>query len=64
VFCYRVLWFIVIVAAFGLFGYMLWRNVTKLMSYPSSVDIKDEYVTPLTFPTVTICNENQYRQDV
>ena len=45
----------------GLFSFMLSNNINKLQSYPSNVEITVTYVTPLDFPTVTICNENKYR---
>ena len=58
---YRLVWAIILCVAISLFSYMLIKNINRLSSYPTNVDIKVEYVTPLDFPAVTICNENKYR---
>ena len=58
---YRLFWFVILIAALGLFSYMVSLNVLKLMSFPVSVDVNDDYQIPLDFPAVTICNENKFR---
>ena len=58
---FRIFWLAIIITAFGLFTFMLSKNIMKLLSYPVSVDIRDEYKESLDFPAVTICNENRFR---
>ena len=48
-------------AAGGLFIYMVTLNVFKLLSFPVSVDVNDDFQIPLDYPAVTICNVNKYR---
>ena len=57
----RVIWVLIVTIAFGLFTYMVTNDIIKLMSFPVSVDVSDEYQIPLDFPAVTICNENSLR---
>ena len=60
-FACRVLWFLVTLAAISLFLVQVGLRIYDYYDYKSNVDVKLIYVDKLEFPSVTICNQNNYR---
>lgn len=60
-FCFRLLWAVIVLIATAVLLYVVVYNVQRLMSYPKNIDINIEYRDSMPFPAVTICNLNQYR---
>ncbi|CAH1802002.1 unnamed protein product [Owenia fusiformis] len=57
----RVIWFFLVVTGFALFTNQLVTSFLYYFSYPMSVTVKINYNTTLTFPAVTVCNQNAFR---
>src|SRR4051812_36357833 len=59
----KTMWWILIIASLALAFYQIQERFTNYVSFPSSVNINVVPATRLTFPQITICNENQYRRN-
>ncbi|CAH1802000.1 unnamed protein product [Owenia fusiformis] len=57
----RVIWLCLVVTGFALFTHQLITSFLYYFSYPMSVTMKINYNTTLTFPAVTVCNQNAFR---
>ncbi|CAH1801999.1 unnamed protein product [Owenia fusiformis] len=60
----RVVWLCLVVTGFALFTNQLITSFLYYFSYPMSVTVKINYNTTVTFPAVTICNQNAFRATV
>ena len=58
---YRFLWFLVVMVAVLLFVGQVGMRVAVYFQYKSNVAVKVNYVDQIEFPSVTICNQNNYR---
>ena len=57
----RTLWALVTVAALIGFLYFMISKLVLLLQYPKAVNVEVVFVQEITFPAVTICNENYFR---
>ncbi|XP_071509964.1 acid-sensing ion channel 1C-like [Diadema antillarum] len=58
----RMVWLVVLLAAMGVMGYQIFDRCRYFAGHPKSVDVEINYVTELTFPTVALCNYNNFRR--
>ena len=62
VFCIsRILWFFVVIIGVTLFVYQVTDRVIVYYQRNTNVDVAIKYVPSVEFPSVTICNQNQFR---
>ncbi|XP_032225908.2 acid-sensing ion channel 3 isoform X2 [Nematostella vectensis] len=54
----RVIWLLVVLAAFCGFGYQLYKSITFYYEWPTVTAMTTEWDEELDFPAVTICNLN------
>jgi hypothetical protein len=59
--CRRVAWVIVVGAALCGFGYLVHIKLTTLKANQKTVNVEVNYNESLTFPALTICNQNKFR---
>jgi hypothetical protein len=57
----RVIWVIIFIASTALFVYLVATKIQLLVKKDNKIDIKVNYPVQLSFPAVTICNQNKYR---
>lgn len=62
--CVRIMWFILLLAAFAGCGYMIYRAIYTYFQYPISTQISNTKEIPSQFPTVTFCNINPFIKPV
>jgi len=55
----RSFWLLLILAGAAFTTYQIQNRIRYYLSHPVKVIIQEEYEEEMTFPTVTICNENQ-----
>ena len=60
----RIIWIIIVCTSTGLFMYLTFDKLNKLLSRPKSVNFEVNYPDYVPFPAVTICNANKYRYRV
>ena len=58
---YRISWALVLLAAAGFLLYVVIEKLKYYYSYPSTISFDVKYNDSMTFPAVTICNQNPYR---
>ena len=61
VFTFRILWLAVVTIAVLVFVGQVATRVVVYFQYKSNVAVTVNYVNQIDFPTVTICNQNNYR---
>ena len=61
VFKNRIIWFCVVIIALGLFPGQVGNRIVVYRQHKTNVDVKIHHLEKLKFPSVTICNENNYR---
>ena len=59
--CYRFLWLGVVVAAIAVFVGQVSERIVVYYQYKTNVAVTVNYVDRIDFPSVTICNQNNYR---
>ena len=59
--CSRIIWILVLLTALGLFLALVIQNIITLSKHPKTVDVEINYNSTMTFPTLTICNQNTFR---
>ena len=60
-FVIRILWFFVVVIGVTLFVYQVTDRIIVYYQRNTNVDVEVKYVSSVEFPSVTICNQNQFR---
>ena len=55
----RSLWVLLLVAGAGFTTFQIQHHVQYYFSWPVNVDVTEDHREEMTFPTVTICNENR-----
>jgi len=55
----RSLWILLLVAGAAFTTFQIQHQIRRYFSWPVNVDITEDYQEEMTFPTVTICNENR-----
>ena len=60
-FIIRFLWFFVILIGVTLFAYQVTDRIIVYYQRNTNVDVAVKYVPSVEFPSVTICNQNQFR---
>ena len=60
-FIIRILWFFVVIIGVTLFGYQVTDRIIVYYQRNTNVDVEVKYVSSVEFPSVTICNQNQFR---
>ena len=60
-FFHRILWLCFICGAVALFSYFVISQAIYLADLPKTVDVEVIFNESITFPTVTICNQNLFR---
>ena len=55
------MWFIIVVIGVTLFIYQVTDRVIVYYQRNTNVDVAVKYVQSVEFPSVTICNQNQFR---
>ena len=60
-FVIRILWFFAIVIGVLLFAYQVTDRIIVYYQRNTNVDVAVKYVPSVNFPSVTICNQNQFR---
>jgi len=55
----RSIWLLLVLMGAALTAYQIQERIGYFFSYPVNVIIREEYTNEMTFPTVTMCNENQ-----
>ncbi len=60
-FFFRLVWVCILLLAAGTFGFLIYNKAVYLMGNPKNVNLEVTYAPSLTFPAVTICNENKYK---
>ncbi|GFN78025.1 acid-sensing ion channel 1 [Plakobranchus ocellatus] len=58
--CRRLLWLIMILTMTVLLGTTLYKQISRLREYPTRTVIQATMNSELTFPAVTLCNQNPY----
>ncbi len=58
---FRLIWICIILLAAGTFGLLIYNKAIYLRGNPKNVNLEVTYAPSMTFPAVTICNENHYR---
>ena len=58
---FRILWFFVVVLGVTLFVYQVTDRIIVYYQRNTNVDVAVNYVPSVEFPSVTICNQNQFR---
>ncbi len=60
---FRILWFLIVGVASGLWIYQVGERTAVYLQHKSNVDVKVVYPESgaVQFPSVTICNQNNYR---
>ena len=58
---FRFLWFLVMTVSTSLFVYVTVNRLILYFKYTSKAAVEIAYVDKLAFPTVTVCNHNQFR---
>ena len=58
---FRILWFFVILIGVTLFIYQVTDRIIVYYQRNTNVDVAVKYVPSVEFPSVTICNQNQFR---
>ena len=58
---YRLIWLVLVIAAFTGFIFALAQQIEKLRRYPFDVVMEVKHEPNLSFPAVTICNHNFVR---
>ena len=58
---FRILWFFVVVIGLTLFVYQVTDRIIVYYQRNTNVDVAVKYVPSVEFPSVTICNQNQFR---
>ena len=58
---FRVLWCVVVIVAVTLFVSQVGQRMAVYFLYKTHVDVQVKYVETVDFPSVTICNQNNYR---
>ena len=54
----------VVIIAIGIFVGQVGTRIAVYFQYKTNVDVKVKYVDEIDFPSVTICNQNNYRYDL
>ena len=60
-FVIRILWFLVVIIGVMLFAYQVTDRVIIYYQHNTNVDVEVKYAPSVEFPSVTICNQNQFR---
>ena len=60
-FYFRLLWALIVLIAVGFFLYQVGERTDVFFMRKTTVDVKRVPESPLEFPSVTICNQNNYR---
>ena len=60
-FIIRILWLFVVVTGVTLFAYQVTDRIIVYYQRNTNVDVEVKYVSSVEFPSVTICNQNQFR---
>ena len=55
----RSLWVLLVVVGAGFTTFQIQHQIRHYFSWPVNVDITEDHREKMTFPTVTICNENR-----
>ena len=55
------IWFVCVVAAITLFSVQVIERSREYFRYRSNVNVEMIYADEVEFPSVTICNQNNYR---
>ena len=58
---FRILWFFVVIVGVMLFAYQVTDRIMVYYQRNTNVDVEVKYVPSVEFPSVTICNQNQFR---
>ncbi|XP_013414061.1 acid-sensing ion channel 5-like [Lingula anatina] len=57
----RIIWIGLVLGGFSLFIYQVVMSLLLFLSCPVAVNVKINYVSNVTFPAVTFCNQNAFR---
>ena len=60
-FILRILWFFIVVIGVTLFVYQVTDRIIVYYQRNTNVDVAVKYVSSVEFPSVTVCNQNQFR---
>ena len=60
-FNFRLMWLVMTIACICAVGYQIYERVSFFGSWPVNVNVEINYNKTLTFPAVTICNQNSFR---
>ena len=58
---FKILWCVVVIAAVSLFVGQVGNRIGVYFQHKSNVVVKVNYEESIDFPSVTICNQNNYR---
>eukprot|EP00794_Sanderia_malayensis_P005315 gene5315-5984_t len=58
----RIMWTLVLLAAFGYVSEKLYASVQEFLSYPLSTATTVKYVKNMEFPAISFCNRNDFRK--
>ena len=59
----RLFWSLAVLGATAILIYVIVTNIIRLRSHEKTVNVEVTYPDELDFPTVTICNQNQFRYE-
>ena len=60
-FLFRLVWIVLIMACVCTVGYQIVDRVMFYYTWPVNVNMRINYNQSLTFPAVTICNQNAFK---
>ena len=58
---FRLVWVLIVTATLASFTALVVGRIQLYYKYPTMIDLSVEYKDELTFPAVTVCNENTFR---
>ncbi|XP_038070398.1 acid-sensing ion channel 1C-like [Patiria miniata] len=60
----RLVWTVALLGGMSAASYQIINRAVFFVGNPKSVDVVIEYMEPMTFPAVTVCNTNQFRNQL
>ena len=55
------MWLVLTIVCMCAVGYQIFERISFFRSWPVNVNVEENYNKSLTFPTVTVCNQNSFR---